>query len=119
MLAEGTQLFIPKMRSTLARGQKFPILIQKIDAERVGGSRSVVTALANRTRQSASLQFGEFLAGVDYSWDKNGNPVLWEANPHYALTRSNLRPEKISSVYRHHDTLLRYYKSLLRSAVAV
>gem|GEM_PF-3324435 len=43
------------------QGQTFPILIQKIDAERVGGSRSVVTALANRTRQSASLQFGEFL----------------------------------------------------------
>ncbi len=60
----GTSLPVGFISSSGAFGfQNFPILIQKIDAERVGGSRSVVTALANRTRQSASLQFGEFLFG--------------------------------------------------------
>jgi glutathione synthase/RimK-type ligase-like ATP-grasp enzyme len=66
----------------------------------------------------ATRALGLDVAGIDFSWDKNGKPVLWEANPHYAISRRNLRPEEVANIQRHHDALLNYYTSLLRDAAA-
>lgn len=66
----------------------------------------------------ATRALGLDVAGIDFSWDKNGKPVLWEANPHYAITRRNVRAEEVANIQRHHDALLNYYTSLLRNAPA-
>jgi hypothetical protein len=53
------------------------------------------------------------VAGVDFSWDRQGKLIFWEANPYYCMTLTDQRPEEIEGIRRHHEALYRYWASLL------